>query len=70
MCSSLGDFNDFEFSETLSILQGGVLENLVLTLRRPERYTYVFEGNSQVLDQILASQQAVQGAHRPTTSCT
>lgn len=51
----LGDFNDFEFSDTLSILQGGVLENLVLTLKRPERYTYVFEGNSQVLDHILAS---------------
>jgi predicted extracellular nuclease len=51
----LGDLNDFEFSDTLSILQGGVLENLVLTLRRPERYTYVFEGNSQVLDHILAS---------------
>ena len=53
----LGDFNDFEFSESLSILQGGVLENLVLTLRRAERYTYVFEGNSQVLDHILASRK-------------
>ncbi|HXV34596.1 MAG TPA: Ig-like domain-containing protein [Gaiellaceae bacterium] len=53
----LGDFNDFEFSETMSILQGGVLENLVLTLRKPERYTYVFEGNSQVLDHILASKR-------------
>jgi uncharacterized protein len=51
----LGDLNDFEFSETLQILQGGVLENLLLTLPRPERYTYVFEGNSQVLDQILTS---------------
>jgi predicted extracellular nuclease len=51
----LGDLNDFEFSETLSILQGGVLENLVLTLGKPERYTYVFEGNSQVLDHILTS---------------
>jgi uncharacterized protein len=53
----LGDLNDFEFSETLQILQGGVLENLLLTLPRPERYTYVFEGNSQVLDQILTSRQ-------------
>jgi hypothetical protein len=51
----LGDLNDFEFSETLSILQEGVLENLVLTLKKPERYTYVFEGNSQVLDHILTS---------------
>ena len=53
----LGDFNDFEFSETLAILEGGVLDNLVLSLRRPERYTYVFEGNSQVLDHILASRK-------------
>ena len=51
----LGDLNDFEFSETLQILQGDVLENLLLTLPRSERYTYVFEGNSQVLDQILTS---------------
>jgi predicted extracellular nuclease len=51
----LGDLNDFEFSETLQILEGDVLENLLLTLPRPERYTYVFEGNSQVLDQVLTS---------------
>jgi predicted extracellular nuclease len=57
----LGDFNDFEFSDTLSILQGGVLENLVLTLKKPERYTYVFEGNSQVLDHILASRLLYRG---------
>ncbi len=53
----LGDLNDFEFSETLAILEGGVLDNLVFSLRRPERYTYVFEGNSQVLDHILASRK-------------
>jgi predicted extracellular nuclease len=53
----LGDLNDFEFSETLAILEGGVLDNLILSLRRPERYTYVFEGNSQALDHILASRK-------------
>jgi uncharacterized protein len=51
----LGDINDFEFSETLSILEGGVLVNLIETLPVPERYSYVFDGNSQVLDQILVS---------------
>jgi uncharacterized protein len=56
----LGDLNDFEFSETLEILQGDVLENLLLTLPKPERYTYVFEGNSQVLDQILVSRHLVR----------
>ena len=51
----LGDINDFEFSETVNILEGGVLTTLVETLPAQERYSYVFEGNSQVLDQILVS---------------
>ena len=52
----LGDINDFEFSRTTEILEGdGDLFSLVRTLPQPERYTYVFEGNSQVLDQILVS---------------
>ena len=49
----LGDINDFEFSETVEILEGEVLTSLMNTLPKPERYSYVFEGNSQVLDQIL-----------------
>jgi hypothetical protein len=52
----LGDLNDFEFSETLDILKGGVLVNLMDSLPKEERYSYVFEGNSQVLDQTLVSQ--------------
>jgi uncharacterized protein len=51
----LGDINDFEFSETVDILEGGALTTLMDTLPKPERYSYVFEGNSQVLDQILVS---------------
>jgi predicted extracellular nuclease len=51
----LGDINDFEFSETVEILEGGVLTSLMNRLPKAERYSYVFEGNSQVLDQILAS---------------
>jgi predicted extracellular nuclease len=51
----LGDINDFEFSQTVDILEGGVLTTLMDTLPKPERYSYVFEGNSQVLDQILVS---------------
>lgn len=56
----LGDLNDFDFSETLSILRGEaddnvVLHNLVSELPQSERYTYVFDSNSQVLDQILVS---------------
>jgi predicted extracellular nuclease len=51
----LGDVNDFDFSETVQMLEGGVLTTLMDTLPFPERYSYVFEGNSQVLDQILVS---------------
>jgi uncharacterized protein len=51
----LGDINDFDFSETVEILEGGVLTTLMRTLPLDERYSYVFEGNSQVLDQILVS---------------
>jgi hypothetical protein len=52
----LGDINDFEFSETVGLLTaGGKLTSLPTTLPRGERYSYVFEGNSQVLDQILVS---------------
>ena len=52
----LGDVNDFEFSETADLLVGsGELVDLPRTLPDAERYTYVFEGNSQVLDHILIS---------------
>ncbi len=51
----LGDLNDFQFSETLAILEGGVLYSLIDTLPVYERYTYVFEGNAQALDHILVS---------------
>jgi len=52
----LGDINDFEFSEVADILVGdGSLVDLPRTLPPRERYTYVFEGNSQVLDHILIS---------------
>jgi predicted extracellular nuclease len=52
----LGDLNDFEFSQTLQVLEGGgTLSNLMDRLPTSERYSYVFEGNSQVLDQMLVT---------------
>ncbi len=50
-----GDLNDFEFSDTVTILKAGVLHDLMDTLPPNERYSYVFEGNSQTLDHILLS---------------
>ncbi|MFF5663917.1 endonuclease/exonuclease/phosphatase family protein [Streptomyces griseofuscus] len=53
---ALGDMNDFEFSGTAKILEGdGELWSAIKSLPRNERYTYDYEGNSQVLDQILIS---------------
>ncbi|WP_336246688.1 lamin tail domain-containing protein [Streptomyces cupreus] len=52
----LGDLNDFEFSRTADILTANnALVDLPRTLPTAERYTYVYEGNSQVLDHILLS---------------
>ncbi|QFU85584.1 Endonuclease/Exonuclease/phosphatase family protein [Amycolatopsis sp. YIM 10] len=51
-----GDLNDFPFSASVrKLTSGGALEALIDTLPENERYSYVFEGNSQVLDHILAS---------------
>ncbi|MFD1535083.1 endonuclease/exonuclease/phosphatase family protein [Pseudonocardia aurantiaca] len=51
-----GDLNDYQFSPTLRTLtQGGALTALMNTLPESERYSYVFDGNSQVLDHILVS---------------
>ncbi|AIR97720.1 large protein [Streptomyces glaucescens] len=53
---ALGDINDFEFSGTAKALEGdGELWSAVKSLPRDERYSYVYQGNSQVLDQILIS---------------
>ncbi len=54
-----GDLNDFDFSRTLEILTGSELTDLIGTLPADERYDYVFEGNSQVLDHVLTSSSLV-----------
>jgi len=52
----LGDLNDFWFSEALATLTaGGALENLTDRLPVEQRYSYVWQGNSQQLDHVLAS---------------
>ncbi|MGY0235576.1 lamin tail domain-containing protein [Longispora urticae] len=52
----LGDINDFAFSQTTNILVGdGFLVDLPQKVTARQSYTYVFDGNSQVLDHILVS---------------
>lgn len=52
---ALGDLNDFQFTQTATILKGSELDNLIDKLPINERYTYTFDGNSQVLDHMLVS---------------
>ncbi|MFC8509314.1 endonuclease/exonuclease/phosphatase family protein [Streptomyces sp. NPDC057411] len=52
----VGDMNDFEFSGTTQAMtDGGALYPAISSLPESERYSYVYQGNSQVLDQILTS---------------
>ena len=51
----LGDLNDFPWSVSMETLEGGLLENLSYTLAENQRFTYLYEGNGQILDQILVS---------------
>ncbi|MEV6523926.1 lamin tail domain-containing protein [Longispora sp. NPDC051575] len=50
-----GDLNDFEFSAAVGKLVTAGLTDLPATLPDAERYSYVYEGNSQFLDHILVS---------------
>ncbi|MGK9486415.1 chitobiase/beta-hexosaminidase C-terminal domain-containing protein [Bacillus tropicus] len=55
----LGDFNDFEFSNPLRALKGKELTNMIEKVPVDERYTYNHQGNAQVLDHILVSNNMV-----------
>jgi predicted extracellular nuclease len=52
---ALGDFNDGIGSPALVELERAGLRDLVHEVPRPERYTFVYQGRSQLLDHVLAS---------------
>ncbi len=59
----LGDWNGFYFETAQTQLTaGGVMANLATLLPEEERYSYVFEGNSQLLDNIVATAGLFTGA--------
>jgi predicted extracellular nuclease len=58
----LGDFNEFEFISPLIGLEDVGLTNLTFDLDENERYSFIFQGNSQSLDHILVSQSLVDFA--------
>jgi predicted extracellular nuclease len=54
----LGDMNTFETTNDLSSLLPGtppLLRNLIARVEPAQRYSYIFEGNSQVLDHIFVT---------------
>lgn len=50
----LGDFNEFEFLSPLTNLAANLV-NLTNSVPARERYTFLFEGNSQSIDHVLVS---------------
>lgn len=55
LAAVLGDLNAFYHSAPIDTLRSGGLIHVLENLPREERYTYIFEGQSQVLDHILVS---------------
>lgn len=53
----MGDMNDFEYSPTIKNMEGSQLINVISELPLNERHTYVHQGNSQVLDNILINRK-------------
>ncbi len=51
----VGDYNDFEFTDTLALLKSSLLTNMIEKVPAKERFTYSYQGNAQVLDHILVS---------------
>ncbi|MFC3212618.1 DUF6359 domain-containing protein [Planomicrobium okeanokoites] len=50
-----GDMNDFEFTPALAALKGDILTNKVEDVPLEDRYSYYYQGNSQVLDHALVT---------------
>ena len=50
-----GDMNDFEFTPTLAALKGGILTNMIEKVPAGERFSYYYQGNNQVLDHVLVT---------------
>lgn len=57
----LGDLNEFEFVSPVTGIEAAGLTNLVNALPEDERYSFIFQGNSQLLDHILVSDSLTTG---------
>ena len=52
----LGDLNSFEAETPIVTLEDAGLKNLISTIYKKTRYTYIYRGVSEVLDYILISE--------------
>ena len=59
---ALGDLNEFEFVSPVEDILGSSLQNLTNELDANERYSFIFQGNSQQLDHILVSDSLTNSA--------
>lgn len=53
----LGDMNDFNFSKTIKNINGNELVDVITQLPTRERSTYVYQGASQTLDNIMINKK-------------
>jgi hypothetical protein len=62
----VGDLNDYQFSDTAKILtKNKALTDLIDTLPANQQYTYVYEGQSEVLDHILVDPSIAKVQYDP-----
>jgi len=52
---SAGDYNDFWFSKTVAVFKNAGMKNVIETLPENDRYTYVYDGHAQTLDNMLVT---------------
>lgn len=64
----VGDFNTFEFTDDLTeILPGtrdgkAIMKSLLSEIQDDNRYTFIFDGNSQILDHMFATRSLLENA--------
>ena len=56
---SVGDFNAFQWEESLLIQEDEFFTNMIHKIPEYQRYSYIYNGNSQVLDHIFVSNHLV-----------
>ncbi|RIP35011.1 endonuclease [Staphylococcus gallinarum] len=52
---SVGDYNDFQWSKPIKTLESFNMTDMMNKVPEKDRYSYVYQGNSQALDHVLVS---------------